>query len=1252
MSETPTTSRVPAARRTREMIGQGQALADLEKAALSSDDSFKVVLIRAEGGRGKTRLLEEMQKRYGPKSLSDPNTSLSSLSDSPLVARLIDVIDTRLHDRYRFVTEMRESLMRFGGALDFTAFDAASSRVRRLTASGALLDSIDEAQRNASDAFVSDLARAVAKRRIVFLVDTVERLSYEASEWLLEEQEEEENEEKKLLEPLLLSTDLEIRTHHWLLRRFIGEMHLKNITLVLAGRGREGSAFFERVTDAAHACDREVVEISLHHLTINQTKQYFDQLADDWQAVNPDIAGHYAEAANPYLDRYKVIGIYTHGVPVRLALYAQVLVEGLTIPSAFRLSFSEACHQANLPVESIKFDEEPPLPEETTPELQHIQWNIEEEFLNLLFADPDDRRTRLLRTLVRAPRGLTAEQLHFVLDAPTGTNPATWQEEVRSRTGNHAEKLEELLEILKDISDTEYLAKARSSIKNFGPVLDETKPETATFRVGLQDEIYRIYAEHTGLLADPVSVETTFIRQNLNEDDRLRYTQNRLDEQTQRHELYANLAAFADYQYQRCLETKRRNLLDDEIRFEEKLRLDDPDTYHFWKLPPKEVEARHLLHSALAFFEIERMVYRLLLDPERNLNLEYTTLEDDNDRAARQEEDFWAQAEMWRVIHDDGLMKFIDLQERKAAKARKETSVDVLRRFAEQENVARWIKRFVLRGSPDRAIAFGEEVQRRINNWPRGDEHDIEGRGWEQYNRWGSWNHTLARADRIIWTQVAHIRRGQNVGDATSKIAAQINNLERLYTKDVKTLAIENAGHQENGFAAALDGTPEHPAYARVRRLLSHANNHLGYGQRTLGQMLTAMGHYGQALDYIRPEVNKMQAHRAKVLNNLSRVLSELGWNGLGVCMDGRDLRWELAEEVPLASSYNTLALIYDDMGRYEDAPLLSAKAIAYCRRAAESRQLVLSLRQMAESLRHLADRWRARQRLAVTADAYYNAADTLLTEALEKIEKLGEVERLVEIHLERGSLYRDLLQQQPDDTDTYERALLSLDIAERRALEHGLVQHVLDARVNKARVHYYGKVRDRAGQVLQSIQDDTAYRKHRIVPGYLPDAERVELRNQNWTFRHLGTAHRIGGWIALDQFHERVHYYKLQHPEETPEARQERQKLVVEDTAAKDALLAAAEAYALSIAYAELYSTRSRSIGAIQNDLYSRLRASNRSELDLFRNYLEQVGQKYTHTLSSIPLLLRLMTEFFGLPEKATALDQLGRQTTEGDYD
>jgi tetratricopeptide (TPR) repeat protein len=486
---------------------------------------------------------------------------------------------------------------------------------------------------------------------------------------------------------------------------------------------------------------------------------------------------------------------------------------------------------------------------------------------------------------------------------------------------------------------------------------------------------------------------------------------------------------------------------------------------------------------------------------------------------------------------------------------------------------------------------------------------------------------------------LATIRRGVDVNSAINRLDTSIERLTKLYTTDAITIAFNDRGFDEKGFAAvekapadSPEDVREHPGYDRLRQLLALVHNSLGFSYRTLGQMGKAAEHYRAALEYVRIDRDEMIDFRGKVLNNLARVLSELGWNSLGMCLDGLDLRRSVAEEVPLAGSYNTLALIYDDMGRYEDAPLLSAKAIAYCRRAIEQRQLALSLRQMAESLRHLAERQRTGQRASGT-QALFKAAESLLGEARHIFEELNEAERLIEVDLEKGSLYRDRMQPDPGKerprawVKYYDEAGHRLNTVVREASRHDMQQHLLDARINQVRIHYYAGELDKVEAVLKVIATDETYARHLISETNAPDAEDPALRNLNWIFRHLSTAQMIRGWMAADRFEARVQTLKEQDKRATP---LQRQAQVKDDPIAQDALREMVNAYALGVAYAELYSPRSRSIGGMQNDLYGRMKKFNRSELDAFQEYLRAAKQRYP-ILDSIRLLDKFVDDFFG---------------------
>ena len=1246
MSEQVNLQKLSAARRAQAMIGQEAAWQQVEAALSPNNRLFHVVLVRAEGGMGKTRILERVLESCGREV--DPLGDLAvqtgagqlQLND-PIIGNLIDVINTQLHDRYRFVVALRRSLLSYPD-LNFDRFDVAEDKVKQLAAGGALLRTLANAQQEAADDFVKDLKGIAKDRRVVFLIDTVERLSYAATDWLL-------------TEGLLESKDMDIRTHQWL-RSFIADSNLENITLILAGRGREGQDFFDRIEATADDPDLggqrcRLTDIRLKRLSMNQTRLYLAQLADDYAIAGKEYrstAESFRMAADPTQDRYKVIALFTNGVPVRLALYAQVIAEGKLIPAVFKMSYREACGRAELLPDQL--DEDSELPEVSPPRLRQIQWQIEEEFVNLLFSAPNSRRAAVLRTLVRTPRGLTAEQLWFALDAPEDQDPKSWL--LNTPITLAKEQLQELLDLLRELAN-DYIIKRRSSWDELSLVLNELLPGASTLRIGLQDEIYRIYSEHMGLFAEPVSESTSLIRKEATEQEKARCIQSWRDEQTARQALYAKLAAFANYQLALCIEKKKEILLKDEADFEQAFRLDVSNTYRFPDLTDDVIDDRRALLTALTVFAIERMIYRLVLDPEQNLNADYLALtpEPDNQKAASQDEDFWAQAELWWVLNDSSLMKFVRLHERRLASDRGESSLDVLRRVAEQENVTRWIKRFLVRGHYKRAIDFGKKVEAVIQSWPQGNDRSDEGR--EQQNKWNSWNHTLAREERNVWVQQAIVRQGKEVDDAITNIGQSVKKLTKLFDTSVNKPAFRYANRIERGFAAAPYTTKssrqdasEHPAYNRLRRLLSFAHNSLGFSYRTLGEMGKAAEHYRIALEFIRVDSDEMKAHRARVLNNLARVLSELGWNSIGICLDGHDIRLDLAEEVPLASSDNTLALIYDDMGRYEDAPLLSAKAIAYCRRANEQRQLALSLRQMAESLRHIAERVRTGQRAAGSADIFFNNAETLLREARSIFNELDEAERLIEVNLEKGSLLRDRMQSEPGKERPrswkrhYEEATYLLNVVERTARQRRMSQHVLDALINQVRIHYYAGQLETAIRTIENIEKDTAYVEHIIRPTHMPDAEKATLRNKNWIFRHLATAQMIRGWMASDRFHARVEYLRAQNEDAT---REERKIQVAGDDIAQGALGEMAQAYVLGIAYAELYSPRSRSIGGMQNDLYGRLKKFNRTELNSFRNQLQIVKKQYPD-VHSIKLVDNFLSEFFGGAE-LTAMNVRSRE-------
>ena len=162
---------------------------------------------------------------------------------------------------------------------------------------------------------------------------------------------------------------------------------------------------------------------------------------------------------------------------------------------------------------------------------------------------------------------------------------------------------------------------------------------------------------------------------------------------------------------------------------------------------------------------------------------------------------------------------------------------------------------------------------------------------------WNSWRHAVATSERLIWRNVAVVRRG-GTGPAADEIKRLIKTLRKYY-QTPRTQAFDLGDRREYGFRAdpdAEDSTnrSDHPGRVRLKRMLSHAYNALGYANSRRGDFQEAIRHYMTALAYAhteddltrpsRPGHNSadrtpemgLSTHRAKVINNTSRAYQEM----------------------------------------------------------------------------------------------------------------------------------------------------------------------------------------------------------------------------------------------------------------------------------------------------------------------------------------------------------------------------------------
>jgi tetratricopeptide (TPR) repeat protein len=1195
-----------AAQKTSTMVNRRDQLEQIRQAIYEAGDALRVVLVRGpvgaeehdepEGGYGKTRLLEEVLRRARPGGEWERPGKVA-------VSELIDLIDIRVHAQSNFLHTVRDS---FVGSLDLSGYDDAFNSYRRRVAQGMDYWTVREEAERADRVFLTDYRAGAETQRIVWLLDTVEQLAIFSSDWLLQR-------------GLLTAKDMQARTLEWL-KRQIADKALPNTTLICAGRGREGKRFFDEISAVTRAAygDEAVVNVYVEPFDEDDTRQYFEMLAADLrdkadkasssQATTYDLfARSLAELAQRGSDRAKVVWLYTGGVPVRLALYAQLLAQGGRIPEPLQWSWEKA-------VTVVKTD----TPTRSTRELELTQWKVEEHFINLLF-DPRnaaDLGFRILRALVRARRGLTAEQLHFVLDNAEGLAPKDWDKVIDRR---RIQTIDEQLEQMERL----FMVKRRPA---WWQLHDPQGPALGAERRGLQDEIYRIYAEHMAPQADPANnlrMQRIWATQAESEAERDRYYKNRRDEQEERLQLYRRLREWAICQRTK-LQQQQREYRDSEERALPMFNPVEARRITFLPLSESAQVFRTAIKEAVRELSLEQMYYGLLINPEKGYNEDYnrvlfrtlSTLED-------AEFEVMIQAEMWRVLYDDDALRFVDFESRKVAAERGETTLQVMRRVAQQDDVTQWIKRFVFRKEYARAIEFAERLEQEIEKLKGGGEQDRKD--------WISWGHTYARGDRLCWRKYAQVLLAQDIPEAIGTLKTIVEKLEHLARTPIPKVAFPPdqtaTGCEEMGFKGVRDSdlqkpTPHHPAYLPLRRTISFIYNVLGYACVNIGQLHGALEYYGKALYYLRE--TGAGTHRANVLNNLSRVLSDMGRHqAVRICRDALEIRKMWGNEVSIAYSHNTLALIYNDRNRPEDAWIPAAKAMAYFRRAEEPRGLGLALLQLGEALRRIASRARAGEVLSAEADQLYGAAEDLLTEAHSIFLRLTEPLRLIEAKIELGCLHRDRIRMvgsqefAPRWQMRYREALNSLEQAAREADRLGLERHALDARVNLAWTHYYAAKFTEASNILDKVEQGLTKncfilpKSEKQPEGFAPNpAKRPEEDGELFVFAQLSKIYNLRGLMALEQFTLRVDAIGKNYPDD--KHREYCQALVHADSEAQDWLDKAAEHYTLGTSYAQLYSPRSGALSLLYDRLYGYFKKFDGTEQDDFFQHVKAQREKY----------------------------------------
>lgn len=1122
-----------AAKRTPKLVNRIQELETIRNAIYHPEASCQLVLIRGEGGMGKSRLSEEILWRGGNLQTREqrgpvPTSQLDwdwSQQGRAIVGDLIDVSSTNLHARANFLHAIRDALVWDESGINFTKYDSLYEKFQDQRFYMGDHNYILNLEKKAEDQFLKDYKENVRDARITLILDTVEKLyPVGGTELLLEE-------------GLLQAEDMSFYTYQWLLKQ-IREGGFPNTTLILVGRAGEGKDFFDAVEKAAgQNPDCKVTDLGIEAFSLEDTREYFHSLADEgWGEKNNNNSEAESSIVAALKDiatdeaRIKTLFIYTGGQPVRLALYTVILIEGKTIPEPLLESPQQA--------EEVS----------KSNELEKVQRKIEAGFISLLFGRLN-LRAEILKTLVRAPRGLDPEQLDYCLSSKPDETPQAWLERKRSDPQHQ--------EIAKQIDDDFPTLRKLAIVK--------TRPDN---RLGLQDEVYRIYAR---------AMSGTEKGREVEKKARLK--------------LHQKLQGWAYHQSEvRLLELTKNQTSD-----ESKLRFDLPSRameIRFPSLSKQEERERARLRTEIQLWELEYLHYALLSNLTRNLNKVLFEMADRERMAADDTADALIQSELWQALRDPAyaLEEFGNLE----PWGRFITNQQILiafQRFALQNDVTGWAIRLCVKNKYERAIQFTDQVEKTIEKWRK---EKADGRFLIT-----SWQHTLARSERTLWSNYARILSAKNVAESVVEMEKTVCDLERLAECGMNQIALVD--RNENGFKG-------HPAEEKLQRTIALYHNYIGYGYATLGKSAKSVEAYVKSLRSMR-EV-KLPHMEATTRNNLSRVLSDRGHVGVrNMCLDALNLRKKQGEEVPIGFSYNTLALIDNNHTRPDRAWVEASIAIAYFRKAEYARGLGLAYLQLSEALRRMARlRIEAHHLRGDTPEIVLETAEHAVNEAVDIFttgEASGELMRRVEAWIEKGCLERDLINYAVDDKQKarhYRDALYYLAQADDLARERKYIQLQLNARVNIAWAHYHFREFAKADETLK-IAENLLPPDCILTTEQIPASDRDDL----YVFKQLSKIYGLRGRMAMEKFGNCVEEVKSKGLD-----KQERRIQIHDDPAAQQFLRDASDAYVLSLAYAQLLSPRSSSLTTIYDWLYEKIKEFNLSELKDFFNYVKESREKY----------------------------------------
>jgi len=313
-----------SARATPELVGRDEILNIISKTIEEKNEQAQVIYVTAKGGMGKTRLLEEVVKRWGGGSGSKSKKKTKLL----IVSHLIDLYHTHMHSEEGLIAEIVEAL-----DVDEKLFVKYAEKRMELTHmkfERGETQPIQGLRREMIEAFLTELNELGKKYgKIVIVFDTAEVLTYETDR----------------VQKALGLADQPIGIARWLTQDFID--HLSNTVVLIAARP-ESPQFIEELKRT----DAKIIQYDLLGFSEKETLEYFKVIAQAAHVENPQSAKRIESIPE---ETRRTIHRLTKGEPFVLALLIDYLAIARLMPSLDDLSSDTFSYQLrDLIVETIQ----------------------------------------------------------------------------------------------------------------------------------------------------------------------------------------------------------------------------------------------------------------------------------------------------------------------------------------------------------------------------------------------------------------------------------------------------------------------------------------------------------------------------------------------------------------------------------------------------------------------------------------------------------------------------------------------------------------------------------------------------------------------------------------------------------------------------------------------------------------------------------------------------------------------------------